>query len=130
MALNSVKISNHKLFSTVERTVLIDSFHVVDSRKEMSLYYTIAYSLNGTDVSQQFPAHILPLTANNSKSIIVRDDNMQPVQNPQWDGKDPNTQFLTKPAYDYLVQYVSKSVPISLILQTYIQVNDADGYFD
>src|SRR5579859_2245506 len=93
MALTTTKISNHKVFPTVERTVLIDSFQVVDSRKEIFVYYTISYQQNGTDVTAQFSKKQLPITANNTKSIMVRDDNMQPVPNPKWDGKDPATQY-------------------------------------
>ena len=130
MALISTKISNHKVFPTVERTVLIDSFQVVDSRKEVFVYYTISYRQNGGDVSSQFSKKLLPITANNSKNIIVRDDNMQPIPNPKWDGKDSANQFLTQPAYDYIIQYLTKAVPVASILNAYILINDADGFFD
>jgi hypothetical protein len=130
MALTTTKISNHKVFPTVERTVLIDSFQVVDSRKEIFVYYTISYQQNGTDVTAQFSKKQLPITANNAKRIIVRDDNMQPVPDPKWDGKDPLTQYLTLPGYDYLIQYITKTVPVATILSAYVQINDADGFFD
>jgi hypothetical protein len=130
MALTSTKISNHPIFTTVERTVLIDSFQVVDSRKEIFVYYSIQYTNNGADVSAQFKQKNLPITANNAKSITVRDANMQPVPNPAWDGKTAATQFLTKPAYDYLIGYITQAIPVANILNAYITINDQDGFFN
>lgn len=130
MALLTVPISNHKVFTTVSRAVLIDSFQVVDSRKEIFVYYTIQYTQNGVDVSAQFSKRQLPITANNSKSIIVRDANMQPVPNPSWDGKTAATQYLTKPGYDYIVGYLTQAVAVSAILNAYVLINDQDGFFD
>ena len=130
MALVSTPISNHKVFTTVARTVLIDGFQVVDSRKEILVYYTIQYTQNGVDVSKQFSKKQLPITANNAKSIIVRDANMQPIPNPQWDGKDAATQYETKPGYDYLIGYITQTVPVATILNAYVTINDQDGFFD
>ncbi len=130
MALTTIKISNHKVFSAVERTVLIDSFQVVDSRKQIFVYYTLQYIQNGVDVSAQFSKKQLPITANNAKSIIVRDASMQPIPNPHWDGKDAATQYETKPAYDYLIGYLTQAVPVASILSAYITINDQDGFFD
>jgi hypothetical protein len=130
MAIVTVPISNHKVFTNVTRTVLVDSFQVVDSRKEITVVYSIKFMQGDADVSAQFGKRQQPITANNARSIIVRDANMQPVPNPAWDGKDPATQFETRPGYDYLIGFLTQPIPVSTILNTYILVNDGDGFFD
>lgn len=78
------KISNHKVFTDIERTVLIDSFQPVESRQEINIRYLIKYEKEGVDVSHQFKQPDNIIFANNEKLLFVRDENFQPIPNPDF----------------------------------------------
>lgn len=132
MALLTVQISNHKTFADISRFVDVDSFQVNDSAKHINVYFTIKYiDKNQRDVSSQFVNKNIPLSGNNLTKSIMRNDKMEPVPNPAYNPKDPNsTPYVMIPTYDYLVSLLRKNISTIDMLRFYVLSSDSDSFFD
>lgn len=137
MKLITQQISNHDIFTDVERTLNIERF-VLDSNAEvMELHYSITYIKNGEDVSSQFNPHNPIWIVDNNHRMKVRDENFQPIPNPNYEPNNdpiaPNVeeQWLLAPAFDYVSNMIIEgAIPLKNIIQLYIAEEDADGRFD
>ncbi|PZF73909.1 hypothetical protein [Taibaiella soli] len=124
-------ISNHPVFTDVVRTVLVDSFQPVASREEFRIVFTLRYEKNGVDITDTMsqPA-VNVISANNNINLLLRDEHFNPIPDPNWNGTDANTEFLTMPGYDFVAQLFDQPISIVDLLKRYILVNDADGFFN
>jgi hypothetical protein len=124
-------ISNHPLFPDVQRTVVVDSFQPVASRTEFNIIFSVRYEKNGADITdsiKQPESNVI--NANNNMRIELRDAQFNPIPNPNWNGQDEATRYQTMPGYDYVAQYFNQPISIADFIKAYIQVNDADGFFN
>lgn len=113
-------------FTDVERFVNVTSVHIDGGEfNQIILDYYISYQKDGVDVSHLFRTKTsYNWIINNSQQVMQRDENFQPVM-------DENNQPIMLPAFDYIMGIfnVSQAIPYS-ILNSYIDINDADGLFD
>lgn len=132
MSLITVQISNHPLFTEIKRFVDVDSFQVVDSTKQITVYFKMRYiDSTDNDVTNQFPVKPYPLSGNNSTKSILRDDKFQPIPNPEYDEKNPESdKYLTMPTYDYFRALLAKHIAIEELLTFYVKASDEDKFFN
>ncbi len=138
MALIKQPISNHNLFSDVQRFVEIQRFTVSDIDKTIVIRAIISYMKNGIDVSASFQQEVPSWVIGNHYRIIARDENLQPIPNPEYkeikeDGiiVNESEKFLQIPAYDYFKDVVfEKGLPLKQAFQSYIVLDDQKGRFN
>lgn len=133
------KISNSPVFETIEREIQIAGIVLNFDLQLLDLYYTISYFKDGENVSQLFKKEVPEWHIDNQQTILVRDENFNPVANPDYverkdeSGNVINSQekFLTEPAFDY-VSNIMLNTPMNLsdILRNYILEEDNSGRFN
>lgn len=133
------KISNSPVFETIEREIQIAGIVLNFDLQTLDLYYTISYFKEGENVSQLFKKEVPEWHIDNQQTILVRNENFNPVVNPDYvEHKDENgnvinskEKFLTEPAFDY-VSNIMLSTPMNLsdILRNYILEEDNSGRFN
>lgn len=139
MALIKQQISNHNLFTDVERFVEIETFTVNDIEKFVVIKANISYIKNGIDVSASFQREVPKWVVSNKYRIIARDEKLQPIPNPKYEeikdetGKVLNEwdKFLRIPAFDYFKDVVfERGMPLKQAFQSYILLDDSNGSFN
>ncbi len=132
MSLVKQKISNHNEFAEVEREVSIVGFSADDENKRIQIFAKLSYERNGKDVTKMLKSDLPDWVISNDYSVVVRDENLQPVQNPKWkEENDEENKYLTCPAYDYFVDLVfNKGLNIKIALQSYVILDDERGAFN
>lgn len=69
---------------------------------------------------------VKPLVISNNYSMMVRDENFQPIADPNNEGE-----FLKIPAFDYVHDLMMvKNIPLANIMTLYILEEAADGFFN
>lgn len=129
-----IKISNHKVFTDVERFLQI-MFPQPNSYDEtFEIMYLIKHVKNGVDVSHEFSQVYAPWKLSNNELMMERDlATKLPIPNPDYNPEDenPSNEFLMQPAFNYLIYLVYEvGVPLPLLFQMYVPEEDADGRFD
>jgi len=139
MATITQKISNSKIFPDVERTIQIGGVALNFNAKILDIYYRILYTKNDDNISQMFTQQVPDWHIDNAQFIIVRDENFNPIPNPEFveqiheegNVSNENERFLKTPAFDYLANIITNSsMPLDAILRNYILEEDLDGRFN
>ncbi|MBB4117854.1 hypothetical protein GGR32_000126 [Mesonia hippocampi] len=135
----SKKISNHKVFTDVERTLHLAGLNVNSDASYIDFFYRLQYLKNGVDVSGNFSKKVPDWRIDNSYHVAVRDENLQPVLNPDFveetdsEGNVINEyeRYLTMPAYEYFYSLVlEQNLSLTAAFENYIALDDANGRFD
>lgn len=140
MSLLQQQISNHPLFPEVQRWVDIIGFSVSDTDKAVAINATLSYKKDEEDVSESFRKEVGSWVISNKYRVAVRDANMQPVENPEFEEiTDEETgevlneadRYLRMGAYDYFTSLIiDKGLNIATALQAYIAIDDGTGRFN
>ena len=129
-----IKISNHKVFTDVERFLQI-MFPMPNSYDEtFEIMYLIKHIKNGKDVTNEFSQVFPQWKLSNNELMMERDPATKlPIPNPDYNPEDenPSNEFLMQPAFNYLIYLVYEvGMPLPLLFQMYVPEEDADGRFD
>ena len=129
-ALFSTQITNDPKLTGVERhadvyRALIDGYH-----ESLDINLKVRYLKDNEDLgfTKEFN-----LVVNNNMWMMVRDANFAPIPNPDYDAEAeiPQEEFITAPAFDYLMGLVfGAPIPSEMLLSGYIQEEAQDGRFD
>lgn len=132
MILLKEKISNHKTFPEVERTLALHGFYPNGTANEIEFFYTIEHHKNGENVSHLFTQKVPRWVISNEYLVLQRDEKLLPIPSPDWTDNQPeNEKYLTAPAFDYFVKMVFENdVNLKSVLRKYIQLDDQKGAFD
>ena len=128
----SQKISNHPLFTGVERFVQVNRIANNADVKQITIDARIVYVQNEVDVTSSFKSEIPNWIISNDYKVKVRDENNQPIPNPEYDSEDEDSEeFITQPAFDYYHSLVlANEVPLLTLLSTSILNDDEQGAFN
>jgi hypothetical protein len=135
----SQQISNSKNFTEVKRIINIVGINMNSDSATLELYYRIAYSKEGMDVSHLFNPQVPNWHIVNSQLMRCRDENFQPIPNPDFvEQKDENgiiineaERYVTMPAFDYIkMLMLDMNVPMKAIISAYIAEEDKSGRFN
>lgn len=133
------QISNSKNFAEVKRTISIVGININSDTFIFDIYYRIAYSKDGQNVSHLFNTQVPDWHIDNSRLIMVRDKNFQPILNPDFkEQKNENgivtneiERYKTALAFDYIKTLMLETdVQLKSIISAYIAEEDKDGRFD
>lgn len=126
------QISNHKVFTDVERFVVITRIAENADVQQITIDAHIEYKQLGVDVTSSFKSEIPNWVISNDYKVKVRDENNTPIPNPDHDESDPNSEeFLMQPAFDYYHSLIlANEVPLLTLLSTSILNDDEQGAFD
>lgn len=133
------QISNSKNFAEVKRTISIVGININSDTFIFDIYYRIAHSKDGQNVSHLFNTQVPPWHIDNSRLIMVRDKNFQPILNPDFkEQKNENgivtneiERYKTALAFDYIKTLILETdVQLKSIISAYIAEEDKDGRFD
>lgn len=126
------KISNHKVFTDVERFVVITRIAENADVKQITIDAHVCYERDGVDVTSNFKSKISNWIISNHYRVKVRDGNNAPIPNPDHDESDTNSEeFLMQPAFDYYHSLIlANEVPLLTLLSTSILNDDEQGAFD
>jgi len=130
-------ISNLKVqgFENVERKLNINRIEIDGIFERIRLIYSISYILEGRDVTNLFEKRSsYDWYIGNDEEILVRDENFQPVPNPDYVSEEETPDikpFLYAPAFTLVMDGFDAlgAIPYS-ILEAYIDENDGDGKWD
>ncbi len=132
-------ISNCKNFTDVKRTINIVGINLNSDTSTFDIYYRIASTMNGQDVSNVFNTQVPDWHIDNSQLMRRRDENFAPILNPDFkEQKDENgiiinetERYETMPAFDYIkMLMLDMNVPMKAIISAYIIEEDKDGRFN
>lgn len=132
-------ISNSPIFPEIERKVNIVAFCPNSDTETFEFFYRILYYKNGQDVSYLFPSQPPNWNINNSQLMMCRDDNFQPILNPEFvEQRDERNnilneieRYITMPGFDYIKRLMlDMNIPLKAILSAYITEEDKDGRFN
>lgn len=126
------KISNHKVFTDVERFVVVTRIAENADVQQITIDAHVCYERDGVDVTSNFKSKIPNWIISNDYKVKVRDANNAPVDNPDYDENEPNSEeFLTQAAFDYYHSLIlANEVPLLTLLSTSILNDDEQGAFD
>ena len=129
-----IQISNHKVFTDVERFLQI-MFPQPNSYDEtFEIMYLIKHVKNGVDVTNEFSQVFPQWKLSNNELIMERNlETGLPIPNPDYnpEDKNPSNEFLMQPAFNYLIHLVYEvGVPLPELFKMYVPEEDADGRFD
>lgn len=129
-----IEISNHKVFTDVERVLQIMFPQPNSYNETFEIMYMIKHVKNGIDVSHEFSQVYAPWKLSNNDLMMERDlATKLPIPNPDYNPEDeiPSSEYLMKPAFDYLIYLVYEvGVPLPVLFDMYVPEEDADGRFD
>lgn len=129
-------ISNCNSFPDIERTIEIAGMSMNFDLQTLDLFCRIIYKKDGQDISRMFGGQIVPpLHINNTRRIVMRDVNLNPVPNPDFVEKtndgglvlNQDERFITKPAFDY---FLSLLVQLKDAVKHYAIAEDQEGRFN
>lgn len=136
-------ISNHPLFGSVQREIVVYDAHISTRFKQIVLDAEVKYfdANNGNkEIENTFVSILSNWIVNNNDFTTVRDNKGKPVANPQYrevpvDGEDdrnPNERepYLKQPSFDYFMALIEKGVDLVALLRLHIIENDKIKYFD
>lgn len=126
------QISNHPLFSDVERTVRVHLQMANSNAKIFEFHFDVKYEKNAEDVSGDFTQKVTSIRTDDKTKLLKRDENNQPIPNPEWDGEseDEYDKFLWDYGWDKIIELINQETKIADLLRFYILINDSEGYFD
>jgi hypothetical protein len=133
------KISDHPVLTGIERTVEVVGFTLNSDLKIIDFFYRINYEKEGQDMSDLISPRVPDWRMDNSINILVRDQNFNPVPNPDYiEEKDElgnvingENRFIKMPAFDYTSGLMLESTAqLRVIMSLYITERDNDGLFN
>ncbi|WP_291152249.1 hypothetical protein [Flavobacterium sp. UBA7680] len=133
------QISNHPSFNDVNRTIEIAGINFNFDTSTFDLYYRIIYSKDDVDISQNFNQQTPLWNIDNNQLIIKRDENFQPIINPEFkEVKDDLGNIINEferysmmPAFDYIGNIiVNSTASLGDILRNYIKEEDSSSRFN
>ena len=133
----SKSISNLKVtgFENVQRKINVNKIDMDGEYEQIYLGYSISYSLDGRDVTNLFQKKSsYDWFINNKEKILVRDENFQPIPNPDYVDEEETPgvlPYLYAPAFNLVMDGFDalRAIPYA-ILEAYIDENDLDGKWD
>lgn len=129
-------ISNSNSFPDIERTIEIAGMSMNFDLQTLDLFCRIIYKKDGQDISRMFGGQIVPsLHINNTRRIVIRDVNLNPVPNPDFVEKtndeglvlNQDERFITKPAFDYFLSLLEQ---LKDAVKHYAITEDQEGRFN
>lgn len=127
------QISNHPVFSDVERFVKINRIAENADVEQITIDAVVEYEKEGVDVTSNFQSKIKNWIVGNHYLVTVRDAENQPVPNPDYNEEtNPDVpEFLMMPAFDYFHSLIlANEVPLLTLLAVNILNDDAKGAFN
>ena len=126
------KISNHPIFTDVERTVLVTREVADAESKSFEIHFRVKFEKNGHDVSSEMNSKRGVIRTDAETKLLRRDENNNPIPNPEWDGVsgDEYDQFLWEYGWNRIMELINQETKIADLLRFYILINDSEGYFD
>lgn len=127
------KISNHPVFTDVERFVKINRIAENADVRQITIDAVVEYEKDGVDVTSNFQSKIPNWIVGNHYLVTVRDSENNPVPNPDYDEEtNPDVpEFLMMPAFDYFHSLIlANEVPLLTLLSVNILNDDAVGAFN
>lgn len=127
------KISNHPHFPDVERYVDVTMQAANSNAQTFEFWYNIRYLRDGEDITHTLkqPEH-KKIATDNTKKILLRDEDFNPIPNPDWDGvsDDEYDMYLWVYGWDMIMLLINQPTNIVELIKQYIHVNDTERYFD
>lgn len=140
MPILSQKISNHPIFTDVERYVEVTKQHADSEIKEFRFWFTIKYCKEGDDVTFTFKQPSKNTIFTNASILqLVRDPlTYEPVPNPDYNPEDfsednPATEYdiyKSINGWDMIVHLINKPTNIAETIRQYILINDQENFFN
>ena len=135
-------ISNHPLFGSVKREIVVYDAHISTKFQQIVLEAEVEYFNAETNekIENTFVSTLPNWVVNNNDFTTVRDSSGQPVANPKFreapaEGEDDRTpeereKYLKQPSFDYFLALIEKGVDLVALLRLHIIENDKIKYFD
>lgn len=125
-------ITNHPEIPGVTRSVYMEEqrLSAVDGRMVITL--KVKYHLDGNELTSIKQPTNTFITIEPDELYFVRDftGDFSPMPNPEWDGVDPDTEFLTITGVELISELIFNSIMSAEVLKAYILLNASQGYFD
>lgn len=124
------QITNHKLFTDVERYVRITKFTADAEMEYIKLEYKIRYVKDEEDITHQFNKALPVWIVTNSTKVSVRDSEGNKIPNPNYNPEEEGSEeFVMAFAYDYF-RSISFDAPnpvkLKSLMSSYITLNDLE----
>ena len=135
-------ISNHPLFGSVKREIVVYDAHISTKFQQIVLEAEVEYFNAETNekIENTFVSTLPNWVVNNNDFTTVRDASGQPVANPKFreaptEGEDDRApeereKYLKQPSFDYFLALIEKGVDVVALLRLHIIENDKIKYFD
>lgn len=125
------QITNHKLFTDVERYVRITKF-IADAELEyIKLEYKIRYVKGEEDITHQFNNSLPTWIVTNATKASMRDAEGNKIPNPDYNPEEEGSEeFMMMFAYDYfrLISFDAPDpVKLKALMSSYITINDLES---
>ena len=136
------EISNHPLFGSVKREIVVYDAHISTKFQQIVLEAEVEYFNAETNekIENTFVSTLPNWVVNNNDFTTVRDASGQPVANPKFreapaEGEDDRAseereKYLKQPSFDYFLALIEKGVDLVALLRLHIIENDKIKYFD
>lgn len=129
----SVLISNHPIFTDMERIVNVTMQNANSNAKRFEFWYEVEYKRGGVDISSSLPQPTnLNIYTDVNKKQTVYDDIGNPIENPEWDGESEEwyDRYVWINGWDMIKLLINKPTNITNLIEKYVLINDSEGYFD
>ena len=128
-------LGEHPIFEGVRVKIDIRGLLLNLDTEVLELPYTLRYFKDGVEVTDRFTKLVPNWEIRNSHLIMVRDENFQPIPNPDYEetkDKDGNVtnaeeKFIRQPAFDYMANIFK--LLMGDMLKGYIHEEHQDGKF-
>lgn len=126
----SQQISNHPNNPLVTRHVDLMATYINGFHDDFEIHFKVREYNGENPIPYERP---VIEKINNNRTMLVRDENFEPIPNPGYDEEtmDESEEFLTAPAFDYLTEVLFTSPQaLSIVVGAHIAEMDVDGKFN
>lgn len=128
------QISNHPIFTNVERFVNVTLQQANSNNKTFEFWYDVTYKLDEEDITPTIsqPSINRIFTDANTKLLMRNPTTFEPIENTEWDGisEDDYDKYLWYYGWDAITNMINTETNIANMIRQYILLNDTENYFN
>lgn len=127
------KISNHPLFTDVERYFDLHLINVNFISKSLEMVYQLRYVRDGEDITSSLNQPPLPnIVINNNMKIFLLDEDGERIEDEDWDGvsEDDYDKYKWEFGWDLILHTLTNPFITSQRLEQQVMRCDEEGFFN